>query len=177
MSMAESIPKVPSRLILLRHAKSDYPLGVPDHDRPLNERGRRDADAAGAWLAEHRDEIFAGSVTAVVSSALRAQQTWERIAEHLTDVPVTTEPRLYEAACSTLMTVADSSGADNVLIIAHNPTIQETATFLAAPGGVGLIDRVRAKYPTCGLAILDLSPTDPWAGGSADLAAFEVPRG
>ena len=67
MSMAESIPKVPSRLILLRHAKSDYPLGVPDHDRPLNERGRRDADAAGAWLAEHRDEIFAGSVTAVVT--------------------------------------------------------------------------------------------------------------
>lgn len=177
MSTAEFIPKVPSRLILLRHAKSDYPHGVPDHDRPLNERGRRDADAAGHWISEHRDELFDGSAMAVVSSALRAQQTWGRIAEHLTNLPTVTEPRLYEAACSTLMSVADESGADTVLIVAHNPTIQETATFLAAPGGLGLIDRVRMKYPTCGLAILDLSATDPWAGGSADLAAFEVPRG
>jgi phosphohistidine phosphatase len=176
MSMAEFIPKVPSRLILLRHAKSDYPLGVPDHDRPLNDRGRRDAEAAGHWIAEHRDELFEGAVCAVVSSALRAQQTWERIAEQLTDVPSVTEPRLYEAACSTLMSVADASGADTVLIVAHNPTIQETAAFLAAPGGLGLIDRVRVKYPTCGLAVLDLSADDPWASCSADLAAFEIPR-
>ena len=177
MLMAESSPKVPSRLILLRHAKSDYPPGVADHDRPLNERGRRDASAAGAWIAEHRDELFDGTAVALVSSALRAQETWGRIAEHLTDLPSMTEPRLYEAACSTLMTIADASGADTVLVVAHNPTIQETASFLAAPGGLGLLDRVRSKYPTCGLAVLDLSATDPWAGGSADLAAFEVPRG
>lgn len=166
-----------SRLILLRHAKSDYPPGVPDHDRPLNERGRRDAEAAGAWIAEHRDEIFDGSAIAVVSSARRAQQTWERIAEHVPDLPSVTEPRLYEAACSTLMSVADASGADTVLVVAHNPTIQETATFLAASGDLGLVDRVRTKVPTCGLVILDLSAADPWAGGTADLAAFEVPRG
>lgn len=175
--MAEFTPKVPSRLILLRHAKSDYPPGVPDHDRPLNDRGRRDANAAGDWMAEHRDELFEGSAVVVVSSALRAQQTWERICEHLTQMPSVTEPRLYEAACSTLMSIAEASGADTVLVVAHNPTIQETATFLAAPGGLGLVDRVRTKYPTCGLAILDLSAADPWAGGSADLAAFEVPRG
>lgn len=168
---------MPSRLILLRHAKSDYPPGVPDHDRPLNERGRRDAEAAGAWIAEHRDEIFDGSAIAVVSSARRAQQTWERIAEHVPDLPSVTEPRLYEAACSTLMSVADASGADTVLVVAHNPTIQETATFLAASGDLGLVDRVRTKVPTCGLVILDLSAADPWAGGTADLAAFEVPRG
>jgi hypothetical protein len=77
---------------------------------------------------------------------------------------------------STLMSVADASGADTVLIVAHNPTIQETAAFLAAPGGLGLIDRVRVKYPTCGLAVLDLSADDPWASCSADLAAFEIPR-
>ena len=167
---------MPSRLILLRHAKSDYPPGVPDHDRPLNERGRRDAAAAGAWIAEHRDELLDGSVVVLVSSAVRAQQTWALIAQHLTDLPSVTEPRLYEAACSTLMSVAHSSGADTVLVVAHNPTIQETASFLAAQGDPGLLDRVRSKYPTCGLAVLDLSAEDPWAGGSARLAAFEIPR-
>ncbi len=41
-------------LILIRHAKSDYPPGVPDHDRPLNARGLRDAPRIGAWLATAR---------------------------------------------------------------------------------------------------------------------------
>jgi phosphohistidine phosphatase len=177
MSMAECIPKVPSRLLLLRHAKSDYPLGIQDHDRPLNERGLRDAQAAGRWIAEHRDELFSGEAIAIVSSALRAQQTWGLIEEHLPELPSMTEPRLYEAACSTLMSIADSCDADTVLIVAHNPTIEETALFLAAPDGRGLTERIRSKYPTCGLVVLDLSPVDPWAGGSADLAAFEVPRG
>ncbi|MFZ4486839.1 MAG: SixA phosphatase family protein [Candidatus Nanopelagicales bacterium] len=167
---------MPSRLLLLRHAKSDYPLGISDHDRPLNERGLRDAQAAGRWIAENRDELFSGEAIAMVSSALRAQQTWGLIEEQLPDLPSMTEPRLYEAACSTLMSIADSSDADTVLIVAHNPTIEETTLFLAAPNGLGLADRIRSKYPTCGLVVLDLSPVDPWAGGSADLAAFEVPR-
>ena len=37
-------------LILLRHGKSGYPAGVPDHDRPLADRGRREAALAGEWM-------------------------------------------------------------------------------------------------------------------------------
>jgi phosphohistidine phosphatase len=175
--MVECIPKVPSRLLLLRHAKSDYPAGIPDHDRPLNERGLRDARAAGAWIAEHRDELFSGEAIVIVSSALRAQQTWGCIEEHLPGLHWLTEPRLYDAACSTLMSIAEASEADTALIVGHNPTIEETALFLAADDGRGLRERIRSKVPTCGLVVLDLSASDPWANGSADLAAFEVPRG
>ena len=175
--MVECIPKVPSRLLLLRHAKSDYPGGIWDHDRPLNERGLRDARAAGVWFAEHRDELFSGEAIVIVSSAVRAQQTWQLVEEHIPGLPWFTEPRLYEAACSTLMSIAEASDADTVLIVAHNPTIAETALFLAADDGRGMKERMRSKVPTCGLVVLDLSTSDPWAGGSADLAAFEVPRG
>lgn len=175
--MVECTPKVPSRLLLLRHAKSDYPAGIPDHDRPLNERGLRDARAAGAWIAEHQDELFSGEAIVIVSSALRAQQTWGRIEEYLPNLPWMTESRLYDAACSTLMSIAEASEADTTLLVAHNPTIEETALFLAADDGRGLKERIRSKFPTCGLVVLDLSTFNPWAGGSADLAAFEVPRG
>ncbi len=63
-------------LILVRHAKSDYPPGVMDHERPLNGRGLRDAPRIGAWLAT-RPQSGAGDVTCVlVSTARRAQLTW-----------------------------------------------------------------------------------------------------
>lgn len=176
MSMAECTPKVPSRLILLRHAKSDYPAGVSDHDRPLNERGRRDAGAAGEWIREHYDELFDGEVIVLVSSAARAQETWSLVGEYLDGINVRTEGQIYEAAVSTLITLADECTADSVLIVGHNPSIEETAVFLAKPDGRGLMDRLRGKYPTCGLAVLDLNDDSPWSSQSADLAAFEIPR-
>jgi phosphohistidine phosphatase len=176
MSMVECIPKVPSRLLLLRHAKSDYPAGVVDHDRPLNDRGRRDAAAAGAWIQEHYDELFDGEVMVLISSAQRAQETWSLVGEQLGGIAVRTEPRIYEASVSTLIAVADECTADTVLIVGHNPSIEETAIFLAKPDGRGLIERLRGKYPTCGLTVLDLSDADPWSSHSADLAAFEIPR-
>jgi phosphohistidine phosphatase len=40
-------------LVILRHAKAANPEGVPDVDRPLTDRGRADAAAAGAWIAQH----------------------------------------------------------------------------------------------------------------------------
>ncbi len=47
------MPSGVHRLVLLRHAKSAYPPGVADHERPLNDRGRRDAPEAGRWLDAH----------------------------------------------------------------------------------------------------------------------------
>src|ERR1700761_5387448 len=97
------------QLVLLRHAKSDYPEEVPDHDRPLAKRGRRDAPVVGRWLAE------SGHVpdAVVCSTALRARETWELAAAALAAAlaeagpaeagpaaappPVRYEPRVYEA--------------------------------------------------------------------------------
>ena len=46
-------------LLLLRHAKSDYPAGVADHDRPLAPRGVREAGLAGDWLRAHAPAVDA----------------------------------------------------------------------------------------------------------------------
>src|SRR4029079_744372 len=86
------------RLILLRHAKSDWP-DVPDRDRPLAKRGRRDAPKIGRWLREH------GYLpdTVICSDARRTRQTWDRVARELGGSPsVTFEPRAYAASATTL---------------------------------------------------------------------------
>ena len=87
------------RLILLRYAKSDWP-DVPDRDRPLAKRGRRDAPKIGRWLREH------GYLpdTVICSDARRTRQTWDRVARELGGSPsVTFEPRAYAASATTLL--------------------------------------------------------------------------
>ena len=77
-------------LLLLRHAKSDYPAGVADHDRPLAPRGIREAGLAGDWLRAH-----APAVDAVLCST--ATRTRETLARTGIDAPVTYVDRLYDA--------------------------------------------------------------------------------
>ena len=67
-------------LVLLRHAKSAYPDGVADHDRPLSERGLREAPVAGELLVERLPSVD----LALVSSGLRAQQTWQAVSRRST---------------------------------------------------------------------------------------------
>lgn len=83
------------RLVVLRHAKSAWPDGVADHERPLAPRGRRDAPAAGRWLRE------AGCVPDLVvcSTAGRTRQTWDLVSDELdATMPVTHDARLYRAS-------------------------------------------------------------------------------
>ena len=80
-------------LVLLRHAKADNPFGMADADRPLTERGLRDARAAGRWLAQQ-----ALPELVLCSPARRTRQTWQAVAEQLPAqaVPqVRYEPTIY----------------------------------------------------------------------------------
>ena len=159
-------------LILLRHAKSDWPDGVPDHDRPLAKRGRRDAPQVGRWLREH------GYLpdTVICSTALRTRQTWDLVAEKLvktagTGAPeVTFEQRAYGASAATLLYLVAELPADrrSVLLIGHNPGISELASALT--GKV-------TGFPTAGLAVLELSAPDGvgLAPGGARLVTFVRP--
>ena len=120
------------RLILLRHAKSDWP-DVPDRDRPLAKRGRRDAPRIGRWLHEHGYQPD----VVVVSAATRTRQTWDLVAPELGGSPaVHFEPRAYAASALTLLYLAQELPARyrTALLIAHNPGLSELATSLAAPG-------------------------------------------
>ena len=78
-------------LVLMRHAKSDYPGGVTDHDRPLADRGRREAALAGEWLTATLPEID----EILCSSAVRAQQT--TAATGLAR-PIRTSGEIYDAS-------------------------------------------------------------------------------
>ena len=119
------------RLILLRHAKSDWP-DVPDRDRPLAKRGRRDAPRIGRWLHEqgYQPDVV------VVSDATRTRQTWDLVAPELGGSPaVHFEPRAYAASALTLLYLAQELPARyrTALLIGHNPGLSELATSLAAP--------------------------------------------
>ena len=85
-------------LLLLRHAKSDYPPGVVDHDRPLAPRGMREAGLAGDWMRAHAPAVDA----VLCSTATRARGTLERTR---IDAPVEFVDRLYDAAPGTVIDV------------------------------------------------------------------------
>ena len=119
------------QLILLRHAKSDRP-DVPDAERPLAKRGRRDAPRIGRWLHEHGYQPD----VVVVSDAARTRQTWDLVAPELGGSPaVQFEPRAYAASALTMLYLAQELPARyrTALLIAHNPGLSELATSLAAP--------------------------------------------
>src|SRR5579875_1216524 len=147
--------RVTRRLMLLRHAKSDWPDGVPDHDRPLARRGRRDAPAIGRWL---RDRGYLPDAV-VCSTAPRARPS------------VTFQPLAYAASAAGLLQLArELPGRYRAaLLVGHNPGLEELAAALAGqlPGG---------RLPTAAVAVLEFG--GDWqelAAGQARLAGFAVP--
>ena len=166
------------KLVLMRHAKSDYPSGVPDHDRPLNPRGRRDAAAAGIWLAEHWDDYLGTGAIVLLSSATRVQQTFELLAPSIPEAPIREVPELYEAAVSTIIAAVQEPVAhgQSVLVIAHNPGLEQLATFLTQTSTSWDRTRMLTKYPTSAIAVLGFND-EAWSNASAELIEFAIPRG
>ncbi|MBO0820355.1 MAG: histidine phosphatase family protein [Nocardiopsaceae bacterium] len=157
------------RLVLLRHAKSGYPDGVADHDRPLAKRGQRDAPVAGRWLADHGYRPDA----VVCSTALRARQTWELAATGLSEAPARLERRVYDATVLGLLMLVREFGEDQrtVLLVGHNPGLAELAVGLADPPPAP-----PPAFPTAAVAVLGIP--GPWADAGparARLLAFAAP--
>lgn len=161
------------RLILTRHAKSswDDPL-TPDHDRPLNERGKLAAADLGQWLASRGyipDEVLC-------SDALRTRKTWSGIAPALPGTPVLElKPALYHAGPDVMLAVLRHAKGDSVMMIGHNPGIAEFATRLVAhaPSNPDF-----HRYPTGATLVADFN-IDTWEQltfGSGVVDDFIVPR-
>ena len=160
------------RLILTRHAKSDWSSpGQPDHDRPLNARGRRQAPLIGAWLASRG--VVPGE--ALVSDATRTAETAALILPGTgATVAATLVPRLYHADPDTMLAVLRTALAPVVLMVGHNPGIAEMAQALAhvAPTHPRWHD-----YPTGATAVIEFALPD-WAEaafGRGAVRDFVVP--
>ncbi len=161
------------RLILTRHAKSawDDPL-TPDHDRPLNDRGKAAAADLGQWLASRG--YVPGEV--LCSDAVRTRKTWSGIAPALPGSPgLELKPALYHAGPEVMLAVLRHATSDTVMIIGHNPGISEFAGRLVAhpPQNADF-----ARYPTGATLVVDFninSWTEAGFGGGATVD-FIVPR-
>lgn len=161
------------RLILTRHAKSSWDdPASPDHDRPLNERGRTAAADLGQWLASRGyvpEEVLC-------SDAVRTQSTWEGIAPALPGTPILTlKPTLYHAAADVMLAVLRHAAADVVMMIGHNPGISEFAQKIVAHAPQN--DNF-AHYPTGATLVCDFA-IDSWSEAAWGLGVvddFIVPR-
>lgn len=163
-------------VFLLRHAKSSWDdPSVDDHDRPLAPRGRR----AAARIADYAMETGIRPDLILCSSAMRARQTLERIAPSLgRDAEIHIERSLYGATEDRLLErlQALSDEVDSVMMIGHNPGVQDLAVLLAREGL--LRSQLEAKFPTAGLATLTFGGIG-WKDlerESGELADFVVPR-
>jgi phosphohistidine phosphatase len=168
---------VPRRIVILRHAKADWPDGVADHDRPLAERGRRDAPVAGRWLA-------ASGITpdlTLCSTAARTRETWKLVVHELPQRPRTVyEERLYEASPGELIAVVNEVPDDvgDLMLVGHNPGMHALADILAGEAEEDARTRLgRTGFPTSALAVISF--TGSWKSvehGVGRLEAHWVPH-
>ncbi|MFF7216461.1 SixA phosphatase family protein [Streptomyces sp. NPDC008238] len=149
----------PRRIVLLRHAKADWP-DVPDHERPLAERGRKEAPVAGRRLAE----LGIPFDLTLCSSATRTRETWKLAAHELPHRPRTVyEERLYDATLGDLIALLDETpeDVDDVLLVGHNPAIHALADALAGESDGDARARMnRTGFPTAAIAVITFS--GPW---------------
>jgi phosphohistidine phosphatase len=150
--MVQPLATTQRQLVLLRHAKSAWPDGVSDGARPLTDRGRRDAVAAGRWLRDH-----VGALAAVACSpATRTRQTWALVAAELAEPPdAVFDDRIYAASPAELVAVVHDlpASATSALLIGHNPGMEDLVELLSGQ---------ERGMSTAALAVLT------WDGGWTD---------
>ncbi len=157
-------------LLLLRHAKSswDHP-SMRDFDRPLADRGKRDAPRMGRALKERGP---AAPDLIISSPAARARETVEAVIQSASlTAPLRFDESIYDASLAELMRLVRGL-PDNiscVLMVGHNP------------GFAGLVNRLTGaseRMPTAALASIEFQ-VDHWADvedGQGKLLSVLIPR-
>lgn len=165
-----------ARLLLMRHAKSDWSSGAhDDFARPLNERGVRDARRMGRWLV---DEACLPS-TILCSPAQRTRDTLRLLAEgagQALDERSRFVDGLYLATAGGIREVLRARGADDdVMVLGHNPGLEELLAWLL-PVGAAALD-VAKPFPTAAIYVLAVTtPLSALERGSARVVAHQRPK-
>jgi len=170
------------RLMLLRHAKTetDAPTGR-DQDRRLDERGHQDAAKVGDFIASHPP----APDLVLVSTAVRARQTWELAAAAMKDRVASPQvefvPELYGAEPMQLLhqiRLAAALDPKRLMLVGHNPGLHELALALTGHGDRSARQELHRNLPTSGLAVFDFD-TDDWTDVSfarGHLLTFVTPK-
>ncbi|MFN7103327.1 MAG: SixA phosphatase family protein [Pseudorhizobium sp.] len=165
------------RLLLLRHAKSAWPDGVLDRDRPLAERGQKAAPAMAGYMVQ--EDLLPD--LALVSDAQRTRETWSLVKSRMSGRAETRVlPELYDASADRMLEVLrrTEATAKTVLVLGHNPGLQDLALLLVGDGDAQARDAMAGKYPTSALAVVDFTVGD-WSSikpGAGFLTRFLTPR-
>ncbi|MEJ0077572.1 MAG: histidine phosphatase family protein [Alphaproteobacteria bacterium] len=150
------------RLMLLRHAKSDWSMpGTRDQDRPLSVRGREAAPRMGTYMARHGlvpDLVIASPATRVTDTLALVLPAFAKQPKAQPDA------RLYETDADALLAVIKETprSVHNLLLVGHNPSLADLASLLMASGDVEIRQRIIEKFPTAALAVIDF-PLDDWS--------------
>ena len=163
-----------SRLFLLRHAKAGWALpGVRDFDRPLEQSGTADAEALGTAM---RDRGYVPDLT-LCSGALRARQTLAGLAGHADTGRVLFLDTLYsEDASGYLDLIRRHGDAGSLLVIGHNPMMEDLSMAAAGTGDEAARETLRYGFPAAGLAVIRFgNGLCAAAPGTGHLEAFLTP--
>ncbi len=164
------------RLILLRHAKTekDAPTGQ-DHDRRLDQRGQADSKEMAAWLTANGYH----PQLALVSTAVRARQTWDLLAPYMVHCRVDYRDALYNADALDIQHLIREIETDPavLMVVGHNPGLHELAWRLIGHGDQQERDELAHNLPTAGTVIIDFPA--PWGKigrHSGTLKVFASPK-
>ncbi len=133
--------------VLCRHAKSDWPEGLPDHERPLKRRGINDAHEIGKLLYEN--DFIPDLILS--SHAKRAETTAQIVAKQLDwEGDIHIEPSIYHEGAGTLLELIKSLPNDihTAMIFGHNPTMEQMVQFLLQASRP-------VSMPTCAMAAFE----------------------
>ena len=166
------------RLLLLRHAKSDWSVNLPDDQRQLNKRGRKTAPVMGKYMA--KNNLVPDLV--LCSPAVRASETWRLASKALPDgIEVKYVDAIYDfSGGSGLVEHLRRLGGDakTLLVVGHNPSMEGLAHLLVSSGDPESLEQMSRKYPTAALAVIDFH-FDNWsrlAPSSGHLERFVRPK-
>ncbi|MBC7832684.1 MAG: histidine phosphatase family protein, partial [Hyphomicrobium sp.] len=168
-------------LLLLRHAKSSWDsMSLADYDRPLAKRGRKAAPSMGAEIAR----LGLQPDLILCSGATRTRETLDLVLPALgSPMPeIVYDDAIYMATPSALMGLlrklpAGGSAPKTVLVVGHNPGLEELSELLVGGGNDDAQELMAEKFPTGALAVFTF-PGDAWSDialGAGTLAHFITP--
>ncbi|MEN9693349.1 MAG: hypothetical protein RLZZ330_993 [Actinomycetota bacterium] len=147
------------QLILVRHAKSDWPINTSDFDRPLNKHRKSDCEVAAKYFNSLSDLFYFHTV---ISTSQRTHETWAAIEKHLECRPTKTySEKMYQASVGDLLEVLQKQSKENIILVGHNPAI--------AGIGVMLSGERLESFPT--LSIWHLKTEGEWGVDPAQTIA------